>query len=53
MKRRSSHFRAIDARRDEANVLLALGNLYLRTDRLQDADAAYEKALHQFRAIDE
>ena len=36
-----------------ANVLQALGDLYVRTDRLKDAEAAYGQALPQFRAIDE
>jgi tetratricopeptide (TPR) repeat protein len=36
-----------------ANVLQALGDLYVRTARLKDAEAAYDRALQQFQAIDD
>ncbi len=53
MKRPSTSSAPSTNKLGEANVLQALGDLYERTDRLKDAEAAYEKALHQFRAIDE
>jgi len=37
----------------EANTRKALGDLYLRTDRLPEAEAAYEAALTAYRAIDD
>src|SRR5262249_55512807 len=46
-------FQAIDDRLGEANVLRALGGLYVRTGRLQEAEADYYRALRQFQAIDD
>jgi tetratricopeptide (TPR) repeat protein len=46
-------YRAIDDRLGEANTRLALGDLYVRTDRLTEAEAAYDAALTAYRAIDD
>ena len=51
--RRAVRRLAAGDRLGEANVLQALGDLYVRTARLKEAEAAYDQALSQHRAIDE
>jgi len=48
---RAAH--ALQGRPGEANTLKTLGQLYVRTDRLKEAEEAYEKALPLYRQIDD